>query len=103
MEFEAWWVFKGTWILNSVRMNVHFTKEKLKEKIMIVGVYADDLILTGENQNVIKKFKLEIQQKFDMTNLRLLIFISILRLNKLQPQFLFVKQIMPRRFWIKWE
>lgn len=41
---------------------------------MIVGVYVDDLILTGENRNVIEKFKLEMQQKFDMTDLGLLSF-----------------------------
>ncbi|KAF2306587.1 hypothetical protein GH714_019620 [Hevea brasiliensis] len=34
----------------------------------------DDLILTGENRNVINKFKLEMQQKFDMTDLGLLSF-----------------------------
>ncbi|KAF2284399.1 hypothetical protein GH714_021508 [Hevea brasiliensis] len=35
---------------------------------------GDDLILTGENRNVINKFKLEMQQKFDMTDLGLLSF-----------------------------
>ncbi|KAF2284369.1 hypothetical protein GH714_021155 [Hevea brasiliensis] len=49
-------------------------KRKVEEKIMVVGVYVDDLILTGENRNVINKFKLEMQQKFDMTDLGLLSF-----------------------------
>ncbi|KAF2293026.1 hypothetical protein GH714_035170 [Hevea brasiliensis] len=49
-------------------------KRKDEGKLMIVGVYVDDLILTGENQDVIENFKSEMQQKFDMTDLGLLSF-----------------------------
>lgn len=41
-------------------------------KMMIVGVYVDDLILTGEDQEVINKFKTEMKDKFDMSDLGLL-------------------------------
>ncbi|KAG8641013.1 hypothetical protein MANES_13G092690v8 [Manihot esculenta] len=39
---------------------------------MIVGVYVDDLILTGSNQLVINQFKQEMQCKFKMSDLGLL-------------------------------
>lgn len=40
--------------------------------VMIVGVYVDDLILTGANTSTIKQFKEEMKQKFEMSDLGLL-------------------------------
>ncbi|KAL8166183.1 hypothetical protein V2J09_007682 [Rumex salicifolius] len=39
---------------------------------MIVGVYVDDLILTGSNRKIIHNFKEEMKQKFEMSDLGLL-------------------------------
>ena len=36
---------------------------------LIVGVYVDDLIVTGSSSDVIETFKTEMTQEFDMRNL----------------------------------
>jgi hypothetical protein len=36
---------------------------------LIVGVYVDDLIITGGNSSEVKQFKLQMQDKFQMTDL----------------------------------
>lgn len=51
-------------------------------EIMIVGVYVDDLVMTGGNRQVIKKFKTEMQQKFDMSDLGLLSFYLGIEVNQ---------------------
>lgn len=38
----------------------------------MVGVYVDDLIITGTSSNLIKAFKAEMQSKFQMSDLGLL-------------------------------
>ena len=40
--------------------------------MLIVGVYVDDLIVTGSRSDVIETFKTEMAQEFDMSNLGLL-------------------------------
>ena len=39
---------------------------------MIVGVYIDDLQLTGSNEENLRNFKLELMKLFEMTDLGLL-------------------------------
>ncbi|XP_048226824.1 secreted RxLR effector protein 161-like [Ricinus communis] len=46
--------------------------KKTREDVIIVGVYVDDLILTGSSAELIKKFKQEMMQKFEMSDLGLL-------------------------------
>ncbi|WVZ92975.1 hypothetical protein U9M48_039002 [Paspalum notatum var. saurae] len=50
-----------------------YTKRS-KEGILIVGVYVDDLIVTGSEQQEIKKFKSEMAAKFKMSDLGLLTY-----------------------------
>jgi hypothetical protein len=38
---------------------------------LLVGVYVDDLIITGGNQSTIEKFKVEMKVNFKMTDLGL--------------------------------
>ena len=42
------------------------------ESSMIVGVYVDDLLLTGSNEENLRKFKLELMKLFEMTDLGIL-------------------------------
>lgn len=44
---------------------------KHEGNVMIVGVYVDDLILSGANKNIVNNFKSEMQKKFDMSDLGL--------------------------------
>ena len=48
-----------------------FYKGSKKEKVL-VGIYLDDLIITGPSGNQISKFKEEMKDKFEMTDLGLL-------------------------------
>jgi hypothetical protein len=42
------------------------------EHMLIVGVYVDDLVITGSSSNDITQFKTEMQEIFRMSNLGLL-------------------------------
>jgi Reverse transcriptase (RNA-dependent DNA polymerase) len=43
-----------------------------KDDILFVALYVDDLIFTGNNRDMIEKFKLEIIKEFEMTDLGLM-------------------------------
>ena len=40
--------------------------------IFIVALYIDDLIFTGNNENIIEEFKMEIMKKYEMSDIRIL-------------------------------
>ena len=44
----------------------------MKKEKLLVGIYVDDLIITGPSGNQISKFKEEMKDKFEMTDLGLL-------------------------------
>ncbi|GAU30667.1 hypothetical protein TSUD_31390 [Trifolium subterraneum] len=46
-----------------------FVKFGPKDEILIVSLYVDDLILTGNNLDMIEDFKRSMKKKFDMTDL----------------------------------
>lgn len=46
-----------------------FLKENDQGNILIVSLYVDDLIYTGDYESMMKEFKLSMQQEFDMTDL----------------------------------
>ena len=46
-----------------------FVKHGENGAILIVSVYVDDLIFTGNSEGLIKKFKSSMMQEFDMTDL----------------------------------
>ena len=48
-----------------------YVKSK-KEEILIVALYVDDLIFLGNNQRLIEKFKGEMKEEFEMTDLGLM-------------------------------
>nr|GEY11544.1 zinc finger, CCHC-type [Tanacetum cinerariifolium] len=45
-----------------------YTK-KSKDSILLIGVYADDLIITGAPKKEINKFKAQMEEKFEMSDL----------------------------------
>jgi hypothetical protein len=49
-------------------------KRGIGKSAMILGVYVDDLIVTGENKSEIDKFKKEMTSQFEMSDLGLLSF-----------------------------
>nr|GEX08102.1 zinc finger, CCHC-type [Tanacetum cinerariifolium] len=46
----------------------------LKDSTLLIGVYADDLIITGTPKEEIDKFKAQMEEKFKMSDLRLLAY-----------------------------
>ena len=68
------WYFK----LHTCLISLGFIKSNYEQSLylkrsngdtLIVGVYVDDLIVTGSSSNVIETFKTEMTQEFDMSNL----------------------------------
>jgi hypothetical protein len=47
-------------------------RKKVKDSILIVGVYVDDLVITGADNKEIDDFKKQMKSKFSMTDLGLL-------------------------------
>ncbi|GJS79307.1 zinc finger, CCHC-type containing protein [Tanacetum coccineum] len=50
-----------------------YTK-KSKDSILLIGVYVDDLIITGTPKKEIDKFKAQMEEKFEMSDLGLLTY-----------------------------
>lgn len=46
-----------------------FVKTNSEEKILIVSIYVDDLIFTGNDEQLFEKFKNSMKQQFDMSDL----------------------------------
>ena len=55
-----------------------FIKNKAEGKILIISLYVDDLIFTGNDESMFVKFKSSMMGKFDMTDLgKMRIFFGI--------------------------
>lgn len=50
--------------------------------VIIVGVYVDDLLVTGSNEFEIEEFKLQMNKQFEMSNLGLLSFYLGIEVNQ---------------------
>lgn len=50
--------------------------------VIIVGVYVDDLLVTGSNKSEVERFKLQMNKQFEMSNLGLLSFYLGLEVNQ---------------------
>ncbi|XP_063946041.1 uncharacterized mitochondrial protein AtMg00810-like [Daucus carota subsp. sativus] len=50
--------------------------------VIIVGVYVDDLLVTGSDKRKIEEFKLQMNKKFEMSNLGLLSFYLGIEVNQ---------------------
>lgn len=54
-------------------MNSHSVK-KINDEILVVSIYVDDLLVTGNNLKLIDNFKAEMKDVFEMTDLRKMTF-----------------------------
>ena len=89
-------------------MNLGFAKSLSKSTlyakhngagVLIISLYVDDLLVTGNHTSLVKKFKLEIMEVFEMTDLGLMIFFSLeWKSNKVNMKFLFVIRNTPKRY-----
>ncbi|KAG8493279.1 hypothetical protein CXB51_010854 [Gossypium anomalum] len=51
-----------------------FIKKSENETLLIVSLYVDDLLVTGSKGELIDEFKVQIQEVFDMTDLRVMTY-----------------------------
>ena len=54
--------------------------------ILIVPLYVDDLIVTGNNRNLVDKFKKEMMQEFEMTDLGLMTYFLSMEVQQNQHE-----------------
>ena len=55
-----------------------FTKCAAEGKVLIVSIYVDELIFTGNNESLINEFKASMKREFEMTNLgRMKFFLGV--------------------------
>ncbi|GAA0145518.1 transmembrane signal receptor [Lithospermum erythrorhizon] len=69
-KIESHFVFEG--FKRCASEQTLFTKKNSEGKILIVSIYVDDLIFTGDDHEQMKTFKESMMKKFDMTDLGLL-------------------------------
>lgn len=53
-----------------------------KENVLVIGVYVDDLLVTGSSKQEIEKFKVQMNRQFEMSNLGLLSFYLGIEVNQ---------------------
>ncbi|XP_074364154.1 uncharacterized protein LOC141704905, partial [Apium graveolens] len=71
MKCKAGQVLNKIGVLKCQHEQAVYTRYK-KESLLIVGVYVDDLIITGANLTEVDEFKREMNQQFEMSDLGLL-------------------------------
>ena len=57
------------WGLKKVKSESRLYIRKVNSDILIVSLYIDDLLVTGSNQCLMVKFKAEMEEVFEMTDL----------------------------------
>ena len=71
-----------------------------KDEKLLVGVYVDDLIITGSNHERIKGFKAAMERSFEMDGLGFGVHTLVLRLNSIICAYDQAKEHMLRIPWI---
>ena len=74
-----------------------YTK-KSESNVILVALYVDDLIFSGNNDEMIEEFKSTMTQKFEMTDLGLLKFFFGLEVKQGETSNLYHRRNMQRKF-----
>lgn len=75
-----------------------FLKNNSQGNLLIVSVYVDDLIYTGNDHSMMMEFKKSMQEEFDMSDLGKMRYFLGLKYHKHQKGFTFLKPNMHTRF-----
>ena len=81
MEIQARFNSHRSW-RNSI-LNLAFTRKKIDDLVLIVGVYVDGLVIIGGFDHVIEEFKRKMKPGFSMTYLGLLDYCLGIEVNQL--------------------
>jgi hypothetical protein len=68
-------------------------------KQVVIGVYVDDLMITGASRGDIKQFKSEMAMVFHMSDLALLHYYLGIEVQQIPVAFLLARVLMHSRFW----
>ena len=66
--------------------------------ILIISLYMDDLLVTRNHTSLVEKFKLEMMEVFEITDLGLMTFSLEWKSNKVNIKFLFVRRNTLKRY-----
>ena len=61
----------------------------INHELIVVSLYVDDLLVTGSNEELVKQFKVQMMQAFEMTDLREMAFFLGLEIQKSQQRDLY--------------
>ena len=68
-------------------------------KLLIIVLYVDDLILTGD-EKLITSCKEDLARELEMKDMGLLHYFLFCKYGSGMVNFLFLKEIMPKRYWV---
>jgi hypothetical protein len=68
------------------------------DNLLIVSLYVDDLLITGDNAKLVEEFKREMMKFFEMTDLGLMTYFLGMEIKQLENEVSSVKRNMPRKF-----
>ena len=66
--------------------------------MLIVSLYVDDLLVTGNNELLVEEFKHEMMNVFEMTDLGLMTYFLGMEVNKIKIKYSPTKKNMQRKF-----
>jgi hypothetical protein len=73
--------------------------KKNGDKLLLVSLYVDDLLYTGDDEHMCTNFKSSMQKEFEMTDLGKRSFSLELKSIKTRKEFIYAKRSMLRKSW----
>lgn len=71
--------------------------KKSQNNLLVVSLYVDDLIFTGNNERMCVEFKTSMQREFEMTDMGKMKFFLGVEFIKEKKVYIFVRKSMPKK------
>lgn len=88
-RIESWFIDEG--FERCANEQTLFTRRNKEGKLLIVSIYVDDLIYTGDDEDDLMKFKASMMNAFEMTDLGMMKFFLGIEISQ-DPEGIFVCQ-----------
>jgi hypothetical protein len=95
-EIDSYFIQKG--FQRSESEPTLYEKYQGKDDILLVALYDDDLVYTGNNKKIVENFEIEMMKKYEMSDLGLLHHFHGIEVYQDEYGFLFVKRDMLKIF-----